>query len=438
MAQVRVDNKTTMWQPPDTEESRQVLHLRSKDWNYSEPIIPGQRRYARRGSGFGLRKGSMQTGHMTEDDSNERKQQTDQAKRFSTTCSTIPPTACSGPINTTNHSELRSSHSSEVNCGLRHEGAFETVRGSGAPAKGGRISLADATTRMGRIVSRFTGNNASNSDMAWWSNHSRDESMSDASITVASRSDNNNDSSDLYTSASLGNTSGRLTLTSDANSSRLSLGDSLANITRRLSSIGTGRSKRSSMGSKRSSIDTNQDSAQERKREGGAAHGVNLADFGARAVSRRSFSVPELQDLRPAHDVHEKPARRHSSASQKDGEEMARLIVGFNGSGSFSSSGEGSMRGFLGWPKGSKSSSGVSDSDSDLRMSGNDSWQSLGSLDSLGLPAQHENDDRQQPRRRSSLVSVGETSPTHFEEGENDEAIQQLRRSSMDHSWKQS
>ena len=115
-----------------------MLHLRSKDWNYySEPIIPGQRCYARRGSGFGLRKGSMQTGHMTEDDSNERKQQTVQAKRFSTTCSTIPPTACSGgPINTTNHSELRSSsHSSEVNCGLRHEGAFETVRGSGAPAK---------------------------------------------------------------------------------------------------------------------------------------------------------------------------------------------------------------------------------------------------------------------------------------------------------------
>ena len=262
--------------------------------------------------------------------------------------------------------------------------------------------------------------------------------MSDASISVASRSNNkNNDSGDLHTSGALGNTSGRPTLTSDGNSSRLSLGDSLANITRRLSSIGTGRSKRSSLASKRSSIDTNQDSAQERAREGGAAHGVNLADFGARA-SRRSFSVPELQDLRPAHDTPEKPARRHSSASQKDGEEMARLIVGFNGSGSLSSSGEGSMRGFLGWPKGSKSSGGGSGSDSDLRVSGNDSWQSLGSLDSLGLPVQREKDDRQQPRRRSSLVSVGETGPTHFEEGENDEAIQQLRRTSMDRSWKQS
>ena len=309
------------------------------------------------------------------------------------------------------------------------------------PGLGGRNSLADApkvvVTSMERIVSRLTGNGAGKSGDMAWSNHSKDESsMSDASISVASRS-NNNDSSDLHTSGALGNTSGRPILTSDGNSSRLSLGDSLANITRRLSSIGTGRSKRSSLASKRSSIDTNQDSAQERAREGGAAPGVNLADFGARA-SRRSFSVPELQDLRPAHDAPEKPARRHSSASQKDGEEMARLIVGFNGSGSFSSSGEGSMRGFLGWPKGSKSSGGGSGSDSDLRVSGNDSWQSLGSLDSLGLPVQREKDDRQQPRRRSSLVSVGETGPTHFEEGENDEAIQQLRRSSMDRSWKQS
>jgi len=387
----------------------------------------------------------MQTGHMPEDDDSNKQQQTDQAKRrFSTACgSAAPPTACNGPINTTDHSELRSSHSSEVHCGLRHEGAFETVRGSDAPASRGRNSLADApkvvVTSMERIVSRFTGNNGAgkSGDMAW-SNHSKDESMSDASISVASRSNNkNNDSGDLHTSGALGNTSGRPTLTSDGNSSRLSLGDSLANITRRLSSIGTGRSKRSSLASKRSSIDTNQDSAQERAREGGAAPGVNLADFGARA-SRRSFSVPELQDLRPAHDAPEKPARRHSSASQKDGEEMARLIVGFNGSGSFSSSGEGSMRGFLGWPKGSKSSGDGSDSDSDLRVSGNDSWQSLGSLDSLGLPVQREKDDRQQPRRRSSLVSVGETGPTHFEEGENDEAIQQLRRSSMDRSWKQS
>ena len=432
-----------MWQPPDTAERRQQAQPRSEGWSYSEPMVPGQRRYARRDSGFGVRKGSMQTGHMPEDDSNQQ-QQTDQAKRrFSTTstCSSAaPPTACNGPINTTNHSGLRSSHSSEVHCGLRHEGAFETVRGSDAPASRGRNSLADApkvvVTSMERIVSRFTGNNAaSKSGDAAWSNHSKDESsMSDASISVASRSNNNN-SSDLHTSGALGNTSGRPTLASDGNSSRLSLGDSLANITRRLSSIGTGRSKRSSLTSKRSSIDTNQDSAQERAREGGAAHGMNLADFGAR-TSRRSFSVPGLQDLRPAHDTPEKPARRHSSASQKDGEEMARLIVGFNGSGSFSSSGEGSMRGFLGWPKGSKSSGGGSDSDSDLRVSGNDSWQSLGSLDSLGLPVQREKDDRQ--RRRSSLVSVGETGPTHFEEGENDEAIQQLRRSSMDRSWKQS
>ena len=378
----------------------------------------------------------MQTGHMPEDDPN--KQQAVQAKRF-----TYPQT--NGPINTTNHSG-RSSRSSEINYGLRHEGAFETVRGSGAPK---------VVISMEGFVSRFTGN-TSKTDMAW-TNHDMDESISEAMVFAQAPSrSNNNDSSDLHTSSASGNTSGRPTLA--GSSSRLSLGGSLANITRRLSSIGTGRSKRSSMASKRSSIDTNQDSVREEAGEGEPAHGMNLADFGARA-SRRTFSMPgiasehnhlqastshsahsasdpsqtsnhsiELQDIRP---TNYKPGRRHLSASQKEGKKISKLIVGFQGSGHFSSSGEGSMRG-LDRLKGSKSSGGVSDLDRDLHESGHDSWQSLGSLDSLGLPVQQEKGERQ-PRRRSSLISVGETAPTRFEEADNDEAIKQLRRSSMDH-----